>query len=53
MKKIESKHLLGLEKISKKDIETIIDVGFTFREVLERPIKKVPVLNGKNINPLL
>jgi len=49
MKKIESKHLLGLEKISKKDIETIIDVGFTFREVLERPIKKVPVLNGKNI----
>ena len=30
-------------------MKTIIDVGFTFREVLERPIKKVPVLNGKNI----
>ena len=49
MKRIETKHLLGLENVSSKDIETIIDVGFTFREVLERPIKKVPVLNGKNI----
>ena len=49
MGSIEAKHLLGLEHISKSDIEKIIDVGFTFREVLERPIKKVPVLNGKNI----
>ncbi len=49
MKRIETKHLLGLENISKNDIEEIIDVGFTFREVLDRPIKKVPVLNGKNI----
>ena len=49
MGSIETKHLLGLEHISKSDIEKIIDVGFTFREVLERPIKKVPVLNGKNI----
>ena len=49
MKRIETKHLLGLENVSSKDIETIIDVGFTFREVPERPIKKVPVLNGKNI----
>ena len=49
MGKIETKHLLGLEYISKADIEKIIDVGFTFREVLDRPIKKVPVLNGKNI----
>ena len=49
MKRIETKHLLGLENVSSQDIETIIDVGFTFREVLERPIKKVPVLNGKNI----
>ncbi|MBI44551.1 MAG: aspartate carbamoyltransferase [Candidatus Marinimicrobia bacterium] len=49
MKRIEAKHLLGLENISTQDIETIIDVGFTFREVLERPVKKVPALNGKNI----
>jgi len=49
MERIDTKHLLGLENISKSDIEKIIDVGFTFREVLDRPIKKVPVLNGKNI----
>ena len=49
MHKLETKHLIGLEKISKKDIEKIIDVGFIFREVLERPIKKVPTLQGKNI----
>ena len=49
MERIDTKHLLGLETISKSDIEKIIDVGFTFREVLDRPIKKVPVLNGKNI----
>ena len=48
-KKINTKHLLGLEHVSKDDIQTIIDVGFTFREVLERPIKKVPILNGKNV----
>ena len=49
MSKIETKHLLGLEHISKEDIASFIDVGFTFREILERPIKKVPILKGKNI----
>ena len=49
MHKLETKHLIGLELISKRDIEKILDVGFIFREVLERPIKKVPILQGKNI----
>ena len=49
MSKLETKHLIGLENISKEDINSFIDVGFTFREVLERPIKKVPTLQGKNI----
>ena len=47
--KLGIKHLMGLEDISRQDIETIIDMGFTFREILDRPIKKVPILNGKNI----
>mgnify|MGYP003760297967 CR=1 FL=1 len=47
--KLNIKHLIGLEDTSKEDIEKIIDVGFLFREILERPIKKVPILNGKNI----
>jgi len=49
MHKLETKHLIGLENISKSDIEKIINVGFIFREVLDRPIKKVPSLKGKNI----
>ena len=32
-----------------KNIETIIETAFGFREVLERPIKKVPSLQGKTI----
>lgn len=46
---IQKKHLLGLEGYSAEDIQTIIDTAFTFREVLERPIKKVPSLQGKTI----
>lgn len=43
------KHLLGLEGYPAENIETIIDTAFGFREVLERPIKKVPSLQGKTI----
>jgi len=43
------KHLLGLEGYPSENIETIIDTAFGFREVLERPIKKVPSLQGKTI----
>ena len=46
---LEQKHLLGLEGYPAKDIETIIDTAFSFREVLDRPIKKVPSLQGKTI----
>ena len=47
--KLDIKHLIGLEKTSSSDIDKIIDVGFIFREILERPMKKIPTLNGKNI----
>ncbi len=46
---METKHLLGLENTSLNDITTIIDTGFLFRDILERPIKRVPTLTGKNI----
>jgi aspartate carbamoyltransferase catalytic subunit len=42
-------HLLGLEGVPARDIQTLLDTGFTFREVLDRPIKKVPTLNGVNV----
>ena len=46
---LENKHLLGLEGYPAKDIQTIIETAFNFREVLNRPIKKVPSLQGVTI----
>lgn len=46
---LSNKHLLGLENYPRQDIRTIIDTAFGFREVLDRPIKKVPSLQGKTI----
>jgi aspartate carbamoyltransferase catalytic subunit len=43
------KHLLGLEGVPREDIATILDTAFSFREVLERPIKKVPTLQGVTV----
>jgi len=42
-------HFLGLKETPAEDIQHIIDTGFMFREVLDRPVKKVPSLTGKNI----
>lgn len=46
---LSSRHLLGLQGVPKEDIQLILDTAITFREVLERPIKKVPTLQGKTI----
>lgn len=43
------KHLLGLEDISAEEISLILDTAGSFKEVLERPIPKVPTLRGKTI----
>jgi aspartate carbamoyltransferase catalytic subunit len=40
------KDLLGLEELSAEEIVTILDNAKTFREVLDRPIPKVPSLRG-------
>ena len=46
---LNSRHLLGLDGMPKEDIQLILDTAISFREVLERPIKKVPPLQGKTI----
>ena len=46
---LQSRHLLGLDGMSGDDIQLILDTAVSFREVLERPIKKVPPLTGKTI----
>ncbi len=46
---LSSRHLLGLQGVPKEDIQLILDTAVTFREVLERPIKRVPTLQGKTV----
>ena len=46
---LASRHLLGLDGMPKEDIQRILDTAVSFREVLDRPIKKVPALQGKTI----
>jgi aspartate carbamoyltransferase catalytic subunit len=46
---LASRHLLGLHGVPKEDIQKILDSTISFKEVLDRPIKKVPTLQGKTI----
>jgi len=46
---LKNRHLLGLEYIDREDIQLILNTAKSFREILERPIKKVPTLQGKTI----
>lgn len=43
------KDLLGLEYLSKEEIELILDHAKSFKEVLKRPLRKVPTLRGKTV----
>jgi aspartate carbamoyltransferase catalytic subunit len=43
------KDLIGLESLSAEQIRLILDCAEPFKEVSERPIKKVPALRGKTI----
>lgn len=44
MSNLSVNHLLGIKYISKNDIELILDTAKNFKEVINRPIKKVPSL---------
>ncbi|HKK44571.1 MAG TPA: aspartate carbamoyltransferase catalytic subunit [Balneolaceae bacterium] len=43
------KHLLGLADYSKEDILYVLDQAKYFREILDRPVPKVPTLRDKTI----
>jgi len=43
------KHLLGLDNYSKEDILYVLDQAKYFREILNRPVPKVPTLRDKTI----
>lgn len=46
---LKSRHLLGLEYVDEEDIKLILETTKSFREILERPIKKVPTLQGQTV----
>ncbi len=43
------KHLLGIKDLQAQDIQIILDTATQFKEVLQRPIKKVPSLRDVTI----
>lgn len=47
--KWERKDLLGLEELSADEISLILNTATSFKEISERPIKKVPTLRGKTV----
>jgi aspartate carbamoyltransferase catalytic subunit len=49
MSKLSQKHLLGIKDITRQDIELIFETADNFKEVINRPIKKVPSLRDVTI----
>ena len=48
-KKLSVKHLLGIKELCLDDIELIFETADTFKELINRPIKKVPSLRDITI----
>src|SRR5678809_842133 len=47
--RLSTRHLLGIKDLTTDDISTILDTAKEFKEVLQRPIKKVPSLRDVTI----
>lgn len=46
---LSTKHLLGIKDLHQEDIQLILATAGQFKEVLQRPVKKVPSLRDVNI----
>ena len=46
---LSTKHLLGIKDLNTEDIQLILSTAGQFKEVLQRPVKKVPSLRDINI----
>jgi len=46
---LSTKHLLGINDLTKEDIQLILSTASQFKEVLQRPVKKVPTLRDVTI----
>ncbi|MCU0323082.1 MAG: aspartate carbamoyltransferase catalytic subunit, partial [Chitinophagaceae bacterium] len=47
--KLSTKHLLGIKNLTKEDIQLILSTAANFKDVLQRPVKKVPSLRDVTI----
>lgn len=47
--RLSSKNLLGIKDLSREDIQLILSTASQFKEVLQRPVKKVPSLRDVTI----
>jgi len=43
------RHLIGLEGLSREELLQVLDLAASMKEVLSRPVKKVPSLRGKTV----
>ena len=46
---LSTKHILGIKYLTRKDIELIFETAQSFKEVINRPIKKVPSLRDVTV----
>ena len=49
MNNLSVKHLIGIKDLTKEDIELIFETADSFKQVINRPIKKVPSLRAITI----
>ncbi len=49
MSQLSTKHLLGIKNLTLDDVQLILDTASSFKEVINRPIKKVPSLRDITI----
>ncbi len=49
MSQLKTKHLLGIKNLSSEEIELIFETADNFKDVLNRPIKKVPSLRDVTV----
>lgn len=49
MSKLSQRHLLGIKNLTRQDLELIFETADNFKDVINRPIKKVPSLRDVTI----
>ena len=49
MSQLKTKHLLGIKNLTPEEIQLIFETADNFKDVLNRPIKKVPSLRDVTV----